>query len=123
VSLTYTPTNGGGLAFTVDYDRFDCENLATGHGRWEYKCTIAFEGETIDAGPLRSGTTTRNDPERLGEMLRSFLSFFAAYVEAQSKPWSPGENGRLFPAECQPLAELLDAGTVALWGDEVARCI
>lgn len=115
--LTYTPTNGDGLAFTVDFDRFDCENLATGHGRWEYTCTIAFEGETIDAGSIWSGTCTAADPERLGEMLRSFLSFFAAFVEAREG----SENVNLFPDACRPIAEFLDAGQVALWGDEIAR--
>ena len=113
--LTFIPSSGDILSFTIDFDRFDCEEFYSGKGRWEYKCTIVYDGETIDAGPIRSGTTTQDNPERLGTMLASFLNFFSSYVESLPD----GENTSLFPAACRPLAEMLDAGQISLWADEI----
>lgn len=112
--LTYTPDNN--LFFTVDFDRFDCHDLRSGTGRWSYKCTIVSDGETIDAGTVNSAATdTQDNPTRLGEMLASFLVFFSAYVEAGGD----GEQADLFPGSCKALAEMLDAGQVHQWADEV----
>lgn len=115
--LTYTPDPKLGLRFMVDFDRFDCEDFYGGHGRWQYTCTIDFEGEILDAGVIRSGTTTRDNPEGLGAMLGSFLTFFSAWIQ------SPGAHVGLFPESCNPVRELLDSGQVALWADEVTRTV
>jgi hypothetical protein len=117
--LTYTPQSGDILSFTIDFDRFDCEDFFGGHGRWQYTCTIRYDGVDIDAGPIRSGTTTQDNPEGLGSMLGSFLSFFSAYVEADED----SENRDLFPAACRPLADMLDSGQVFLWADEIRRSV
>lgn len=114
--LTYTPQADDILAFTVDFDRFDCEDFWGGHGRWQYKCTFTYDGETLDAGVIWSGTTTRDNPERLGEMLASLLVHFSAWIDRDCEDDA-------FPAECKPLAEMLDSGQVHLWADEVRRTL
>lgn len=121
--LTYTPDNN--VFFTVDFDRFDCHNLATGTGRWSYKCTIVADGQTIDAGTVNSSSgDTQDNPTRLGEMLASFLVFFSDYVEAANKASRSTDDGHderlgMFPEGCRTLAELLDGGQVHQWADEI----
>ena len=117
--LTFTPISGDALSFTVDFDRFDCEDFFRGTGRWQYTCTIEADGQTIDAGFVRSGTTTQDNPEGLGTMLASFLSFLSAFAEAGED----SENADLFSPQVKRFADLLDGGQIALWADEIRRTV
>jgi hypothetical protein len=119
--LTFTPDDC--VAFAIDYDRFDCENPAAGHGRWQYRYRITVADVPLaEATDLRCGSTTRDEPASLAEMLATLLGYFAAYSAALAYERTTGnrsENRDLFPAACRSLAEALDADQLALWAAEI----
>lgn len=117
--LSFTPDDGE-VVFMITFDRFDCEDFFRGTGRWGYRWTVLLDsGETFSGTDLWSSTTTQDNPEGLGSMLGSFLSFFAAFIEAGED----GDNADLFPKDLRPLADALDVGQVSQWADEVRRTI
>jgi hypothetical protein len=113
--LSFTPDRF--VTFTIDFDRFDCENFHTGHGRWQYTTTIVVDGETIlTDSTLRSGTTTANNPPPgLGEMLASFLTFLSAFAEAGAA----SENADLFPASIRETVDAIGADALTTWADDI----
>jgi hypothetical protein len=119
--LTFTPDDC--VAFAIDYDRFDCENPAAGHGRWQYRYRITVADIPLaEATDLRSGSTTRDEPASLAEMLATLLGYFSAYSSALAYERTTGnrsENLDLFPPACRSLAEALDADQLALWAEEI----
>jgi hypothetical protein len=117
--LTFTPTDDTPIAFVIDFDRFDCEDFARGFGRWQYKCSIVLDGQTFDAGIVRSSTTSQFLPEGLASMLGSFLIFFSAFVAAELG----GEDYDLFPVECRPIAEILNPDELTLWANDLRRTV
>jgi hypothetical protein len=119
--LTFTPDDC--VAFAIDYDRFDCENLRDGHGRWQYHWRITVADIPVaEATDLRCASTTRDEPASLAEMLATLLGYFSAYSSAlayEATTSQPSENRDLFPASCRSLAEALDADQLALWATEI----
>ena len=112
--LTYSTDSA--VVLTIDFDRFDCENMATGAGRWNYRCQMIVDDETlIEDDTLRSGTTNRDNPPRLAEMLSTFLSFLGTFAEASDD----GENADLFPAATREACQAIGSDTFALWADEI----
>lgn len=113
-------TDDGGFMFRIDFDRFECENLATGAGRrvyrweaWELDATmptlspeggLRMECWTLIASgdDVRSGTIGAHDNgPTLSTMLATLISFFHAW----HKSGPEGENGDLFPEALREYAE------------------
>jgi hypothetical protein len=117
--LSYSATsNGDRWSFNVDFSRYDEIER-----RWSYTWSITCDGDVLATETdLRSGCTTHDQPDRLGETLATFLSFLSAWAEAHERTSdeSPGDAWDLFPDAALPVLDVFTADDLAMFADEVS---